>query len=85
MSTTSQRHFDLTTQAGWDQFKEMLISTLGEDLQGRLNGTSTETETETDDNESEVQRRKDQERQHRNHLRRVKELERDNRRRNPGR
>ena len=80
MTTTDQRHCDLTTQAGWDQFKEMLISTLGEDLQGRLNGTSTKTET--DANKAEDERQKEQERKHRDHLRRVKELERDNRSRN---
>ena len=81
MTTTDQRHFDLTTQAGWDQFREMLISTLGEDLQGRLN--SSTTNNDTDDNESEVQRQKERERRHRDHLRRVRDLERDNRRRNP--
>ena len=83
MTTTDQRHFDLTTQDGWDQFRQMLISTLGEDLQGRLNGTSTKTET--DDNKSEVGTKKEAEQRHRQHLARVKELERDNRKRNPDR
>jgi len=82
MTTTNQTTFDLTTQAGWDQFRQMLISTLGEDLQGRLN--SSTANDETDDNKSEVQRRAEEER-HRQHLARVKELETDNRRRNPGR
>ena len=81
MIPTNQTRFDLTTQAGWDQFRQMLISTLGEDVQGRLN--SSTANTETDDNESEVGRRREQEQRHRDHLRRVKELERDNRRRNP--
>ena len=83
MTTTNQTRFDPTTEDGWDQFRRMLISALGEDLQGRLN--STTANTETDDKESEVGRRKEAERRHRDHLRRVKELERDNRRRNPER
>jgi len=85
MISKGQMTFDLKTEEGRQQFEELIMRTCSPEFQRYLGLPVMEEETETDDNESEVQRRREQDRQHRDHVRRVKELERDNRRRNPER
>ena len=84
MTTTNQTRFDLKTQSGRDRFRDLLLSTLSEETKVHLQAALEREETEIDADKAEVRRREEEERKHRDHLRRVKDLERDNDRRNSG-
>jgi hypothetical protein len=76
--------FDLRTEEGRRQCREFLVSVCPE-LRRYLGVPVTKEETQTDPLKGSVQGKKEMEQRHRQHLARVKELERDNQRRNADR
>ena len=85
MSTTKQTASEMERESALRYTAELLDRTFSPEVKKYFEAALKRQKAQTDANKAEVQRREEEERKHRGHLRRVKDLERDNDRRNPSR